>query len=119
MTLYQRGLECEQALIREKAKENPSAPVVAARLREALDSYEATLEREPMNLLVQLRKTNLHELADQWAKAFDTYLGALERWPHVFEARYRLAVTLTFMGHLGGDSADREVKEKLLARLER
>ncbi len=27
-----------------------------------------------MNLLVQLRKANLHELADQWAQALGTYL---------------------------------------------
>ena len=119
VTLYHRGLECEQALVRERAKEKPSAEVVAAKLEQALDNYEAALEREPMNLLVQLRKANLHELADQWAMAFDTYLGALERWPHVFDARYRLAVTLTFMGRLGDDSANEGVKEKLVARLER
>ncbi|MDP8992039.1 MAG: hypothetical protein M3N31_03150 [Actinomycetota bacterium] len=119
VTLYHRGLECEQALVREKAKEKPSAEVVAGRLQEALKSYEATLEREPMNVLVQMRKANLHELADQWAKAFDAYLDALERWPHVFEARYRLAVTLTFMQRLGGDSATEEAKAQLLERLRR
>jgi hypothetical protein len=115
VTEYQRGLECEQALIRAKGAEG-SEDTVQSALDEALCHYGKACEREPTNLLVKLRIANLYELGNQRVKALESYLGAVERWAHVFDARYRLAISLTFADKVLEDTPKAQ-QDDLLDRL--
>jgi len=117
VTDYQRGLECEQALIRAKGAGEPEKAEQST-LDKALRHYGRACEREPTNLLVKLRIANLYELGNQRVKALESYLGAVERWAHVFDARYRLAISLTFADKVFAGTPP-EQQAKLLDRLQK
>ncbi len=76
---------------------------IAARREAALEEYGKAASAEPDQALVRMRIANLHERKADWASALLIYLSECERWPLMFDARYRFAIVLGFAEDLSKD----------------
>jgi hypothetical protein len=77
---------------------------IAARREAALEEYGKAASAEPDQALVRMRIANLHERKADWASALLIYLRECERWPLMFDARYRFPIVLGFAEYLSRTS---------------
>lgn len=89
---YQHGLDFEH-----RADVKAAEGRIIGRLRaQATEQYELAAMGEPDQALVRLRYANVQERADNWVAALSVYYRESEKWPELFDARYRLGIVLSF-----------------------
>ena len=93
------------------------------RLDEAIVAYREVVTVEPRNALVRLGLGTALEERQRFLEAIQVYLATVALWPHLFEARYRLAGALSFVDEwadswIDADQAGcREAIRQLLAQI--
>jgi len=86
---YQHGLDFEH-----RADVKAAEGRIIGRLRaQATEQYELAAMGEPDQALVRLRYANVQERADNWVAALSVYYRESEKWPELFDARYRLGLS--------------------------